>query len=73
MTYMDSEQMKARAALIKRLEGWPLKHTAVYAERDKLIKEAAGEGMSNTEIAAHMEISRGTVISVLGAEDSKEG
>ena len=45
---------------------------AVTAERDALIREGNADGMPNTEIAEHIDISRGTVISVLGKSSSKE-
>ena len=68
MTNMSHEELLARAALVKRLEEWG----EVNAGRDKLIHEAHGERMSNTEIAKRMRINRGTVIAVLGTDDHGE-
>ena len=68
MTNMSHEQLLARAALVKRLEEWG----EVNAGRDKLIREAHSDGMSNTEIAKRMRINRGTVIAALGPDDNGE-
>jgi len=72
MKHMTHEQALARADLIKRLENWRKKQDAVAVERDALIREAATDEMSNTEVAAHMGINRGTVIRVLGTDDESE-
>lgn len=69
MTNMSHEELLARAALVKRLEEWG----EVNAGRDKLIREAHGDGMSNTEIAKRMGLNRGTVIAALGTDDTSEG
>lgn len=68
MKGMTHEQMLAYAAMIKRLEDWG----ASNAGRDALIKEAHDHGLSNTEIAKRMGISRTTVIQVLGTDDESE-
>ena len=70
MKHMTSEQAAARADLIKRMESWREKHTAVIAERDALIREGKTDGMSNSETAEHMDIHRGTVIRVLGSNEN---
>jgi DNA invertase Pin-like site-specific DNA recombinase len=74
MTHMTSEQAAARADLIARMENWRKRQAAVAAERDTLIREGAADKMSNTEVAAHLGINRGTVIRTLGIDgDSTEG
>ena len=73
MKRMTSEQAAARATLIGRMENWRKERNAIDAQRDALIREGAADEMSNSEIAAHMEIGRNTVISVLGAKNSSEG
>lgn len=69
MKDMTHEQMLAYAAMIKRLEEWG----SANAGRDSLIKEAHALGLSNTEIAKRMDISRTTVIQALGSDDESEG
>jgi len=68
MRDMTHEQMVALTAMIKRLEDW----AASYAERDSLIREAHDLGLSNSNIARRMGISRTTVIQVLGTDDESE-
>jgi hypothetical protein len=61
-------ELLAYAAMIKRLDDW----AQVNRQRDRLIKEAREFGVSKSEIAAHMDINRGTVIRVLGTDDNEE-
>lgn len=68
MRDMNHEQAFAYAAMIKRLEEWGSSN----AGRDTLIKEAHDLGLSNTQIAKRMRISRTTVIQALGTDDESE-
>jgi hypothetical protein len=65
---MSYEELQAYAAMVKRLDDW----AEVSAQRDSLINEAHEAGIPNMQIAAHMKISRSTVIAVLGADDNTE-
>lgn len=65
MRNMSHDQILATAAMVKRLDDW----AATVASRDALIQDAHAAGLSNTTIAAHMKISRNTVIAVLGTDD----
>lgn len=65
MKDMTQEQLLARIALVKRLEDW----AKTVASRDALIREAHEAGVSKAEIARRMDISRTTVVMVVGGDD----
>ena len=73
MRGMTHAQMLAFAAMVKRLEDYAAAVTALAAERDALIHEAHGEGLSNAQIARSLSISRTTVVQVLGTDDEEGG
>jgi DNA-binding NarL/FixJ family response regulator len=66
MKNMSHEQALSYAAAVKLLDDW----AETVADRDPRIQQAHRAGMSNTEIAHRMKISRGTVIAVLGTDDN---
>lgn len=68
MKDMTHEQMLAYVEAVKELEDW----AAAYGDRDALIRKAHDAGLSNSEIAKRMKISRTTVIQVLGTDDESE-
>jgi predicted DNA-binding protein (UPF0251 family) len=65
---MSHEEALAHAEMIKSLTDY----AATVADRDNRIRAADAAGMSRTEIASHMKISRTTVIAVLEADDAHE-
>jgi len=68
MKNMNQEQLAVYMDLVQRMEAWPKKRAALNAERDELIREGAGMSVSNAETASRMEVSRNTVIAVLGTD-----
>ena len=67
MKDMTPEQLDAYAALVRRLD----EYGRVSAGRDALIHEAHAGGISKAEIARRMDISRTTVVLVLGTDDNE--
>lgn len=65
MKHMSHEELVTYTAMVKRLEDY----AKANRDRDQLIREAYAAGVSKTEIAKRMEISRTTVLAVLGGQE----
>jgi len=72
MKDMTSEQAHAYAEALAELDDWPMAVKAHLGRRDRLIIRAHAAGVSQPKIAKRMKISRNTVLSVLGTDDSGE-
>lgn len=69
MKDMTHDQMLAYVGAVADLENWAQELADMQAKRDEMIKHGHDAGLSNTEIAKRMKISRTTVVTVLGADD----
>lgn len=69
MKNMTPNELRALADAAQSLDDW----RATVEDRDNRIRNAHAAGMSKTEIADRMKLSRNTVITVVGDDSTEEG
>jgi hypothetical protein len=69
MKNRSHEQVLAYAEAVRALEEWPAIREAHNADRDRRIRAANDQEISQLEIAERMKVGRNTVRAVLGADD----